>query len=76
MCAMNEAIDVRTLRQSLGLSQRQLAELLGIDRSSVAHIESGREPRGSTRILIEQLARGELKRPAACQTNVGTPARP
>jgi transcriptional regulator with XRE-family HTH domain len=52
---MNEAVDVKTLREGLGWTQEQLAEYLGLDRSSVSRIENGQKPAGPTRRLLEQL---------------------
>ena len=34
--------DVKAIRESLNMTQAELAERLGIDRSSLAHMENGR----------------------------------
>ncbi len=52
----------RALRRRAGLTQTDLAEVLGIDRASVARYELGtRRPRGETaaayRQLLDRLAR-------------------
>jgi len=49
------AIDVRALRESLNWTQEQLAEYLGLDRSSISRMESGQEPKGPTLRLLKQL---------------------
>lgn len=53
---MNDEPDIHTIRKGLRLTQEQMAERLGIDRSSVSHMENGRPPRGPTRKLLDALA--------------------
>jgi len=46
-------------RKALGLTQERLAELLGVDRTSVVHWESGRrEPVGVTAERLEAVLAG------------------
>lgn len=54
---MSETIDVRAIRERLGLTQEQLAAKLGLDRTTVSRMENEREPTGPVRILLEQLLR-------------------
>ena len=49
---MEHAIDMRSLRKGLGWSQGQMADYLGIDRSSVAHMEKNRPVPGPVRKLL------------------------
>ncbi len=42
---------VRELRKALGLSQEKLAERIGVDRSYIAHIESGRTKMPSADVI-------------------------
>lgn len=54
---------IKSLRQRLGLTQPQLAELLGVDRNTVNRWEMGiRQPRGPAVKLLEQLTREAEKR--------------
>lgn len=53
---MQSSIDIKEIREAKGWSQDQLAVHLGLDRSSVSRMENGQEPKGPTRILLEQLA--------------------
>jgi transcriptional regulator with XRE-family HTH domain len=50
------AADILALRDKLDWTQEQLAEYLGLDRSSVSRMENGQPPKGPTRRLLEQLA--------------------
>lgn len=48
--------DIADLRQRLGLTQDELAERVGVQRTSVSHWELGiRNPSGAAAILLEQL---------------------
>ena len=49
-------------RLALGLSQREAAESLGIDPTTLARWELGTEPRGLYRVLLDRwLRRGDRK---------------
>jgi transcriptional regulator with XRE-family HTH domain len=53
--------NLREARNSLGLSQEQVAERSGVHATEVSRIESGkRDPRAST---IERLAKAVKKKP-------------
>lgn len=52
---MGKELDIRALRQSINWKQERLARFLGVDRSSVAHMENGRPVRGPVRRLLENL---------------------
>lgn len=57
--AMQHQIDIRGLRARLNWTQEQLAEYLGLDRSSVSRMEREEEPTrpsGPAKKLLEQLA--------------------
>lgn len=61
---MSDLIDIRRLRESMGLSQAQFAERLGVDRTSVAHFENGRKPRKALAAVIERMsAEAKFARP-------------
>jgi DNA primase catalytic core len=52
-----EAQDIKTLRKKLGLSQRQLAKLVGVKRLTVARWETGKMKPSSERVeMLEKLA--------------------
>jgi DNA-binding transcriptional regulator YiaG len=55
---LNEpTIDLRAIRKGLGLSQKQLGDLLGIDQSTVSDWETrGAPKRGPGRKLIQSFA--------------------
>jgi putative transcriptional regulator len=54
---MNEAIDVKSLRSRLGLTQSQLAAELGVDQGTVSNWETGKtEPTGPARRLMARMA--------------------
>ena len=55
MGGMSEKPDIKALREARGWSQDQMAEYLGLDRSSVSRMENGQEPKGPTVKLLEQL---------------------
>lgn len=52
-------IDVRRLREKLGLTQVQLADALGVDQGTVSKWENGGKPRGPAAILLKNLADAE-----------------
>lgn len=53
---MEQAIDVKAIRENLGLTQAQLGEKVGVDQSTVSNWERGMPPRGPARKLLESLA--------------------
>jgi len=53
---MDKPIDIRALRLRLNWTQDQLAEFLGLDRSSVSRMENGQPPKGPTAKLLRELA--------------------
>jgi putative transcriptional regulator len=58
--------EVRALRTRLGLSQTELAKKLGMNRSIVAHWETGRcTPNGAAAILMRMLGKNGVKSPVS-----------
>jgi transcriptional regulator with XRE-family HTH domain len=53
---MSKNIDIKALRDRLGWTQEQMAEYLGLDRSSVSRMEGGQTPKGPTEKLLAALA--------------------
>lgn len=53
---MEKHIDIKALRERINWKQDRLARFLGVDRSSVSHMENGRMPRGPVRRLVDILA--------------------
>ncbi len=53
--------DIRTRREALGLSQRQLASLAGVSNSSLSRIEAGTHTgsAGVRKLILDALAAGE-----------------
>lgn len=62
---MDASIDVKALRERKGWKQEQLAEFLGVDRSSVSRMENGQAPSGPVRKLLENLASAPSEERAA-----------
>ncbi|RVD14248.1 MAG: XRE family transcriptional regulator [Mesorhizobium sp.] len=60
---MDDAIDIKELRDRIGWSQDRLASFLCVDRSSVSHMENGRPARGPVlrllRMLVEAAKTGD-----------------
>jgi len=56
---MSTDVDIRDLRRRKGWSQQQLAEFLGVDRSTVSRLENGQPPQGPVSRLLAILAEGE-----------------
>jgi DNA-binding transcriptional regulator YiaG len=52
---MKQDIDVKSIRSSLGVTQAQLAEVVGVDQSTVSNWENGQRPRGPARIILSKL---------------------
>lgn len=53
--------DVKSLRRARGWSQEEMADYLGLNRSSVSRLEAGRTQTGPVRKLLAELA----EKPAA-----------
>lgn len=53
---MDNAIDIKTLREQLGWTQTQLAEWLGVAACSVSRMEAKGRVRGPTLRLLTALA--------------------
>jgi DNA-binding transcriptional regulator YiaG len=52
---------LKARRQSIGLSRKRLAKLLGVDESSLANWETGRRrPNKTSRKIIEGFLKGEI----------------
>ena len=62
---MSEIIDIKSIRERFGLTQVQLADFLGLDRSSVSRMEGGQPLKGPTKILLEKLVAGEIPAPTS-----------
>ncbi|WP_292130846.1 helix-turn-helix transcriptional regulator [Mesorhizobium sp.] len=54
---MSDAIDIRALRERIKWKQDRLARYLGIDRSSVSHMENGRPAVGAVLRLLQMLVK-------------------
>ena len=52
---METDLNIKLLRERLGWNQQQMAEYLGLDRSSVSRIERGQNPKGPVRKLLQNL---------------------
>jgi transcriptional regulator with XRE-family HTH domain len=50
-----DRIDVRAMRRRHGWTQQEMAEYLGVDRSTVSRLEAGQTPTGSTEKLLTAL---------------------
>lgn len=61
--ATMSAHDIKSLRESLGLTQTEFAEHLGVRQGAVSHWELGlRRPSGAAEILIKMLRKQAPKR--------------
>jgi putative transcriptional regulator len=57
----HSTVDVRTIRDLLGLTQREFALRFGFSLSTIQHWEQGRRhPQGSSRLLLMVIARDPL----------------
>lgn len=54
---MEQELNIRAFRQRNGWTQEKLAELLGVDRSSISRMENGAAVRGPVRKLLLGLAK-------------------
>lgn len=62
--------EIRSLREDLGLTQEQLAERVGVARTTVTLWETGdRNPSGSAILLLDQLANKAAKKAARKKKN-------
>lgn len=52
---MENEIDVKAIRDTLGLTQAGLAEQVGVDQSTISNWENGQTPRGPARRLLLSL---------------------
>lgn len=59
---MSEKIDLRSLRHDLKWTQEQMAEYLGLDRSSVSRVENGQAIKGPTERLLRKLVEESVPR--------------
>ena len=50
---------IRDLRRRIEWTQAEMAYCLGVDRSTIAHMEAGRPIRGSVRRLLDILIKAE-----------------
>jgi transcriptional regulator with XRE-family HTH domain len=57
--------DVKLIRKSLNMTQAELSERLGIDRSSLAHMENGRKVPRPVELLLAALVNSQRKEVAA-----------
>lgn len=55
--------NVKSIRKSLNMTQAELAERLGIDRSSLAHMENGRPVPRPVALLLDVLVDSSRGRP-------------
>lgn len=62
---MEQQIDVRAIRVSLGLTQAQLGEAVGVDQSTVSNWENGMLPRGPARKLLQTLVTAPARKEGA-----------
>lgn len=62
---MEQQIDVRAIRVSLGLTQAQLGEAVGVDQSTVSNWENGMMPRGPARKLLQTLVTAPARKEQA-----------
>jgi len=53
---MENVLDVKAIRSDLGLTQAQLAEMIGVDQSTISNWEKGQTPRGPARRVLSTLA--------------------
>ena len=56
--------NVKLIRKRLNMTQAELSELLGIDRTSLAHMENGRKVPRPVAMLLASLVNGAEGRAA------------
>lgn len=54
--ATMDDIDVKQIRADRGLTQKELADLVGVNLSTVWRWENGQPPKGTARALLAQMA--------------------
>ncbi len=57
---MTHENEIKQLRESINWKQDRLARFLGVDRSSVSHMENGRPVRGPVKRLLDTLRNAAL----------------
>lgn len=63
---MEHEIDIKELRSSLGVTQSELANALGLDQSTISNWENGHQkPRGPARKLLASLTKADFARSGA-----------
>jgi putative transcriptional regulator len=63
---MEQAINVKSIREDLGLTQAQFGALVGVDQSTVSNWEKGEtKPRGPALKMIETVRAAPTQEPAA-----------
>lgn len=59
---MENELDVKAIRETLGLTQAQLATEVGVDQSTISNWENGQTPRGpARRLLLTLLSKPKAK---------------
>lgn len=53
---MENALDIKSIRKTLKMTQADLAVEVGVDQSTVSNWENGQAPRGPAKILLSALA--------------------
>lgn len=54
-----DALDIKQIRKNRGLTQKDLADLVGVNLSTVWRWENGQPPKGTARALLLQMDDGE-----------------
>ncbi|QAZ46787.1 helix-turn-helix transcriptional regulator [Mesorhizobium sp. Pch-S] len=54
-----DALDIKQIRKNRGLTQKDLADLVGVNLSTVWRWENGQPPKGTARALLLQMDGGE-----------------
>lgn len=66
--------DIKSIRERRGWTQAQMAEYLGLDRSSVSRMEAGRQVKGPVLRLLRVLEASEVVFPVVAQSIEGDAA--
>lgn len=60
---MEREINIKELRSSLGVTQSELADALGLDQSTISNWENGHQkPRGPARKMLATLTKADFAR--------------